>query len=488
MRHALVRLTGLMIVLMLVLTGCNLIGIDPIMQLDEDFAALKKQYSGVVATYDGGEITQEDVMCSFTSQYSYMSQLYSMYGVNMSSDVVTNIEQAVAEDAVQNVAVARQLEERGLKLDDEKLAELQAEADEHYQEAYDAFYSSATGENDEVRAKQTEYNLTVNGYTKDALYNLELANANRELLEQAVRDEITEVSDEELQASYDAKVSEDEEEYADSASSFESAMSSDDKVVCWMPEGYRTVKHILVVPEEDVLTAVTDARNALKTAQSDLDGLRDELSALNDDDADEEPAEAEDDEVEQDEEAEEEAEAADEESTRTADQIQADIEAAEAKIDPLKESVEKAEADCIASVQDKLDEIYGKIEAGEDFGDLIDAYGEDPGMKNEPTKTRGYYVSANSANWDKNFTAGAMSLEKVGDITQTPVISTSGVHIIRYETDVTAGAVPFEDVKDALYDSTLETKKSDHYNSELESWIAALNPQYSIDAFKLTAE
>ncbi len=487
MRHALVRLTGLMIVLMLVLTGCNLIGVDPIMQLDEDFAALKKQYSGVVATYDGGEITQEDVMGSFTSQYSYMSQLYSMYGINMTSDVLTNIQQTVVENAIENIAIAKKMEEKGLKLDDDKLAEIQAEADEHYQEAYDAFYASATGENDEVRAKQTEYDLAANGYTKDALYNMELAAANSEMIEQAVRDEVAEISDDDVKAAYDAKVSSDEEEYGESAGSFESAMSSDDEVVCWMPEGYRTVKHILVVPESDVLSAVTDARNALETAESDLESLREELDALNDDDAEATEDEAEAD-VEQDEEAEEDAEEVEEEAPRTAEEIQADIDAAEARIEPLKADAEKAEADCIASVQDKLDEIYAKIEDGEDFNDLIDAYGEDPGMKNEPTKTRGYYVSAASTNWDKHFTEGAMSLAQVGDVTETPVVSTSGVHIIRYESDVTAGAVPYEDVKDALYDDTLESKKTEHYNSELESWIAALNPQYNISAFKLTAE
>ena len=145
MRHALVRLTALLIVMLLVLTGCNLIGVDPIMQLDEDFAALKKQYSGVVATFDGGQLTQEDVMGSFTSQYAYMSQLYSMYGLNMSSDVITNVEQSVVEHEVQNIAIARQMESRGLKLDDEKLAEVEEEANEHYQEAYDSFYANVTG-------------------------------------------------------------------------------------------------------------------------------------------------------------------------------------------------------------------------------------------------------------------------------------------------------------------------------------------------------
>ena len=478
MRHALVRLTGLLIVLMLVLSGCNLIAIDPIMQLDEDFAKLEKQYSGVVASYDGGEITQAEVMASLNSQYNYMSQLYSMYGISMTNDVLPDIEQAVVEQAVKDVAIAGQMESRGLKLDDEKLAEIQSETDEHYQEAYDSFYENATGETEEVRARRTEYDLAVNGYTREALYNIELASANAEAVEEAVRNEITEadVTDEKLQEVYDAKVSEDEDLYASDAGSFESAMTSEDEIVCWVPEGYRTVKHILVIPESDVLTAYSDARSAYNAAQTNLEDLREELDALNDDDAEE-----------ADEDASEEDEAETEEP-RTAEEIQADIDTAEAGLETLKADLDKAEADCLANVQDKLDEIYEKIDAGDDFNDLIEAYGEDPGMQNEPTKTRGYYVSANSASWDPSFTTGAMSLENVGDVTKTPVVSASGVHIIRYESEVPSGAVALEDVKDALFEDTLENMKSDHYDTEEEAWVTALNPVYHIDAFKLGDE
>ncbi len=475
MRHALLRLTGLLLVLVLVLTGCNLIGIDPIMQLDEDMAALKKQYSGVVATYDGGQITQEDVMGSFMSQYGYMSQMYSMYGLNMSADVITNIEQSVTEEAVRNVAITKQLESRGLKLDEEKLAEIQAEADEHYQEAYDSFYPNAKGENEEVRVKQTEYALATNGYTKDALYAMELADANYELIEQTVRDEITEVKEDELRAAYDEKVQSDEDTYTSAPGSLGSAMTSDSTTVYWMPEGYRTVKHILIKPEDEVLSAVTNARSALKTAQKNLEEFEDELNALKNTDETEEAEDTED----------EGAEAEPTEAPRTAEEIQADIDSVTAGLDSLKADVEKAEADCLASVQDKLDEIYGKLDAGEDFDALIEAYGEDPGMQNEPTKSRGYYVSSASTNWDENFTAGAMLLEKVGDVSRTPVIGTSGVHIIRYESDVTPGAVPFEDIREKLYETTLDSMKFDHFNTELESWISALNPKYSISAFKL---
>lgn len=479
MRHAYVRLAGLLIALMLVLTGCNLIAIDPIMQLDEDMAALKKQYSGVVASYDGGEITQADVMGTFNSQYSYMSQLYNMYGMSMTSDVVTSIEQSVVENAVQNVAIAKQIEARGLSLDADKQAEVEAEAEEHYKEAYDNFYENAEGATDEERAKRTEYSVLLSGYSKEALYNMELAEANYDLIEQAVRDEITEVTDEQLKAAYDEKLESDESTYSASASSFESAMSSDSSIVTWMPEGYRTVKHILVKPEEDVLNAVTDARTEMWSAESALEDLRSELDALNDDDAEDAAGDAE---------AEEEAEAEPTEAPRTAEEIQVDIDAAEKNLETLKAAAEKAEADCLASVKDKTDEIYAKIEAGEDFEALIEAYGEDPGMQNEPTKTRGYYVSSGSANWDKNFTAGAMALEKIGDVSETPVISTSGVHIIRYESDVTPGAVALEDVKDALYEDTLEDMKSDHFNEELDAWVAALNPQYNIANFDLTTK
>ena len=477
MKHAIVRLTALLIVLMLALTGCNLIGIEPIMQLDEDFAALKKQYSGVVATYEGGQLIQEDVMARFTSQYSYMSQLYSMYGLGMSSDVVADIEQSVVENEVQSIAIAKQMESRGLSLDEEKLAELRTEADEHYQEAYDSLYANAKGETDEVRAKQTEYDLAVNGYTREALYNIEVASANYDLIEQTIKDEKAEVSEEELQAAYDEKVSFDEETYTNAPGSLGSAMTSDSETIYWMPEGYRTVKHILVIPEDEVLNAVTDARKALEDGEKALEDLQTELDALNDDDAEDaeaDAAEAEADEAEADDAA---------EAPRTAEEIQADIDAAQANIESLKADVEKAEADCLASVQDKLDEIYEKLEAGEDFQALIDEYGEDPGMQNEPTRTRGYYVSSESTNWDKNFTAGAMLLEKVGDVSETPVIGTSGIHIIRYESDVTSGAVPMEDVREALYNDTLETLKTEHFDSELESWVAALNPQYTISAF-----
>ena len=92
-------------------------------------------------------------------------------------------------------------------------------------------------------------------------------------------------------------------------------------------------------------------------------------------------------------------------------------------------------------------------------------------------------MSANSENWDANFTAGAMALAGVGSVSETPVVSTSGVHIIRYESDAAAGAVALEEIRDALYEETLESAKDDHFTESLTSWTEALHPVYHLDAF-----
>ena len=68
MKRTLARLAGLLIILALVLSGCNLIGTDRMMELDQQFAALKEKYSGVVATYEGGEITCTLFGCSLSRQ------------------------------------------------------------------------------------------------------------------------------------------------------------------------------------------------------------------------------------------------------------------------------------------------------------------------------------------------------------------------------------------------------------------------------------
>ena len=492
MRHTIVKLTGLLMALALTLTGCNLIGVDPIMQLNEDTAKLEKDYAAVVAEYDGGAVTKGEALGRFASMYSYYTQMYSMFGMNMTADVVENVKQQSVEEVVESVAVQKELEKRGLSLSEEKQAEVEKTAADNYKSAYDSFYAEAEGKG-EVKDAQTRYDMLKNGYTEELFRKTQQDAANHELLKENVEAEIAELTDEELQTAYDELVSEDQELYSDDASAFETAMSSSEKeedaIIAWMPEGYRTVKHILVKPGEDVQKAFTDARTALSDAETALAGFETELADLNDADDAEEADDAEAEEAEAEETAEAEAEETAEpeptEAPRTVEEIQADMDKAQADVDAAKKAVAEAEAKCLESVKDKTDEIYAKIEAGEDFEALIAEYGEDPGMQNEPTASRGYYVTAAKGNWDQNFNDAAMALENVGDVTMTPVVSSSGVHIIKYMSDVTGGAVALDDIRDKLYENTLSTKREEHYDETLTALVEALNPVYHMEAFNV---
>ena len=79
-----------------------------------------------------------------------------------------------------------------------------------------------------------------------------------------------------------------------------------------------------------------------------------------------------------------------------------------------------------------------------------------------------------------------MALEKVGDYSETPVLSEYGAHIIYYNSDVTPGVVALEDVHDALYDDTLKSKQQEHYDETVAALVEAAKPEYHLDAWQLS--
>jgi len=140
---------------------------------------------------------------------------------------------------------------------------------------------------------------------------------------------------------------------------------------------------------------------------------------------------------------------------------EADKAEAQTKLDALLEEL-----------QPKVDEVQAKIDAGEDFQSLIDAYGEDPGMKaGTANADKGYYL-CEGAPYEASFLAAALALEKVGDIS-APVLGSYGYHFIRYESDVPAGAVAYESVKEALSSEALKIAQSNAFSTKLDEMKAA---------------
>ena len=456
MRAMFAKALGLTLVLALVLSGCNLIEVDAKMQADEDIANIGKTYSAVVANYDGGEITASDVVGDFNSTYSEMYYMYSYFGIEMDHSQVDEIIKTVLEQRVRAEVAAAHYDADN-SLSDEKIAELETLSQESYDANLENAKGSVDGDNDNQRTQNARVLLHANGMDYESIYANNVLNAKVEAMEEILRDQVEELTDDELQTAFDEKVAEQQESFTD-GSSFESAMTGDDEIVCWVPDGYRTVKHILVVPSDEAMDAYTGAVSEKTTAQNALDNLYDELEAVNDGE--------------------------EEEGARSAEEIEADIEIAEGTLEDCEDAVAAAEQACLDDVKETTDEIYSRLESGDSFEDLIAEYGEDPGMQNEPTMSRGYYVSDASTQWQESFRDAAMLLNQVGDYTEEPVVSGSGVHIILYASDVAGGEVDLDLVRDALYEEALEARKDDYVLDTIDAWVEEVNPTYDAEAFE----
>ena len=456
-------LTGLMLVLVLLLSGCNLIEIDAKMQADEDVAKLTKAYSVPVATYNGGEVTAEEAMSLFNTSYNEMYYMYQYYfGMEMSAEEVYSLMQTAMEDTLRLEIAAARFDE-SYALSDEELAQAEADAQAYYDEAYASLYEIAAGKDETAKDADTLVLLKEVGMDKETNHANTIRDAKAAKMEEILMAEVSELSEDDLLAAYEARLIEDEETYSLDDGSFESIMMEENPGVCWIPDGYRTVKHILLIPEDSLMNAYMDAEYALEDQEYLLEDLQFELDMLLDNDPETTSADA---------------------LLRAEEDIRADIAEAEALIPELEAALAAAKEACLKDVQDVSFEIYARLENGEDFETLMAEYGEDPGMQNEPTMSRGYYVRATSANWEPNFTGGAMALEKVGDYSPAPVLSGSGAHIIYYASDVPGGPVPFEEISEELRAAALEEKKYSHCDEVMSRWIAEVNPTYDVAAFE----
>jgi len=71
MRKFFLAPAALLIALAIMLSGCNLISVDPIMQLNEDRAKLEREYQTVLAEYDGGTVAVKYILLEFYNELSY---------------------------------------------------------------------------------------------------------------------------------------------------------------------------------------------------------------------------------------------------------------------------------------------------------------------------------------------------------------------------------------------------------------------------------
>ncbi|MBQ9949534.1 MAG: hypothetical protein IJO93_02305 [Clostridia bacterium] len=224
-----------------------------------------------------------------------------------------------------------------------------------------------------------------------------------------------EVSDEEAEKYFNDKVAEYKENAeAEKANTYykylDDAMKNE-KTVWYLADGYYYVKHILLKNEETD-TKASDTAKSEDAKASDVAGSDAEGSDAT-------------------------------ESEKTANVSE-----------DLIEEVEKA----IAELEKETDETK-KLEG---FDALIEKYGEDPGMQNEPGKTMGYLMGAGHSMVEEFGDASEALYNdgegKIGDISEG-VVSDHGIHYIQLVKVLEPAEVKFADVKEEVIEEVTEANR-----------------------------
>ena len=278
-----------------------------------------------------------------------------------------------------------------------------AEAAAAYQDEIDAYVSAYCADLSDAAAVNAARQEAVAlfegmGYSEEAYVNENLEYAAFDVILAGI--EVT-VTEEEIQATYNESADYYASMFADNVQMYEYYTAYYGMSVPYCPEGYRGITHILLMADEELLTAVEEAED--------------------------------------------------------------------------DEAKTKAEQAILDSLQDKIDTIYTRIDAGESFEKLIAEFGEDPGMTNEENLAQGYAVHADSIIYDAAFTAGSFSekMQKPGDVSD-PIVSGFGVHILYYLRDVPAGVQPMsEEERESITEYLMENGR----NNALNEWMSAYEDQ-----------
>lgn len=350
----------------------------------------------------------------------------------------------------------------GIELTEEDLAEIQSESESTYQGYKDtiksAVYSDTELTGDELEAA-IEETMTQYGYpTLDEIVENNKTTKRTEKLKAEVVKDVT-VTDEEVQTEYDSRVEKAKSDYESNPGSYGTSVTNG-TTVYYTPAGYRYVKNILRKFSDEDNQKINDIQSQITDKQTQLSNVETSLSDLGEATEDES-----------------------EEIAKNRQELTDTQTTLNAEIADLQAQKTAAEEAAYAALQPVIEEIQAKLAAGEDFDALMEEYGEDTGMQNEPAKTNGYAVCEQSTNWVESFRDAAMALAKVGDVSE-PVRSSYGIHLIKYVSDAVEGPVAFDDVKDTIYESLLSTKQDDAYNAAVDEWVAAADAKVDRDALK----
>ena len=368
----------------------------------------------VVAEFDGGQLLSTEVIPEFNDQLT--TQIFNGYSAD---EVSESVLQTVLSYMVSDKIIEQKAKALGLDtITDEDQKAIDAQAAELYNDMlsyYTAFVAEEGMTQDEINAAAAEYMRTDEGITRQSIAeDIKKDWASQKYYDYLVKD-VT-VSDEEVRQHYQSALAEQKADFAEYPEEYEYTHLSGEPVL-YNPEGYRAVRNLMIPFGSD-------------EAESQAGDLLDEIDQLD----------------------------------PTADA--AKIQELNAQLDELFKPLEAT-----------ANEITEKLKAGASFDAMLDEYGADETMKEEPVRSQGYYISENSFMFSAEFVQGSMILDRPGQIS-SPLRSASGLHLVQYVGDVAPGEVPLEEVFEQMKAAALEIKQDTYYEEQTTALLDNANVRY----------
>lgn len=338
----------------------------------------------VVATVDGQELLYSEVEAE-AAAYGYDT---------LAEDAAAEAWELALESCVESILIDQDMERLGLvdDIDEDAVAAAGQQAYEAMVLQYTSDFMKSTGLTDAEQAlSYVEAYLNSKGYTVEYYteYYRRLTVVDR-YITYLMQDQPS-ITEEDIQAAYETRVSQGKTLYADDVEAFERALMNHQEA-WYVPDGYRAVLQIYLPAAGD-----------------------------------------------------------------SAEEMQ-------------------------AAVQAKLDDIYARVERGEDFTALMAEYNEDAELDDPELLSVGYQVHRESVMWAEAFIDAAFSdeMREPGDVS-SPVIGENGVHILYYLADRDGGPV---ELTDELAEALRETVYTENVNAAMADRLEVLKENAEIAYMK----
>ncbi|MDR0396637.1 MAG: peptidylprolyl isomerase [Oscillospiraceae bacterium] len=421
------------------LGGCKLISIDPAVDAKT-----------VIAEVSGEPVTKGDLAGPYTLTLSQYAALYSMYGLSIdASDAsfITSVKESALASVTSQKVREQRFSARGLELTPEEEAQAEADADEAYEswvESYaESMLQAGVSTNEASARSQAAAELDGQGVTRDLM----LYSTRDAVISSRLKDDVTKdvtISDDEINAEADARRADQIAKYDENPASFGTDMTGG-VIILYRPDGYRYVKNLLVGLPDDIQSELDAIDSELATNDYNRYSLEQQKASMG---------------------------TLSEADEQTFDSLFISLDEADAR---LTEQRGEKLAQGKEQIKSRAEEALEKAKSGDEgFDALIDEYGDDPGMREEPAKTAGYPVCDSTTSYVAAFKDAAMALANPGDISDL-VETDYGYHILLYASDIPSGEAPTSDVADALRGEMLTARKDELYNQAMADWTAEAN-------------